>query len=105
MMRYMHESCASFDHRMHNSCTFSSLVSRSFLLKLSMQSLKHRSTSELYIRKLHRHHWFSAPGSSCYGSARSGRSVSEGDGCRAVGPVSDLHLFYSLQQLILLLVR
>ena len=33
--------------------TFSSVLSRSFRRKLSMQSLKHFSTRELYIRKLH----------------------------------------------------
>ena len=33
--------------------TFSSVLSRSFLRKDSTQSLKHFSTSELYIRRLH----------------------------------------------------
>ena len=33
--------------------TLSSVLSRSFRRKLSMQSLKHFSTRELYIRKLH----------------------------------------------------
>ena len=95
MRRYL-LSCAHLP-RLHGhtaALTFSSVLSRSFLLKESTQSLKHRSTSELYILKLQQR-----------GDEVSNPALAAGaEGSRNCGPpISHLHLLDPGQQIVFLL--